>query len=339
MPVLIREKFFPLLLSLIAFACGICVLYFWYEDLDIAVADAFINALTFTLCIVGGASITKKYPTHVAAIIYSIFIGASAGFVSHNVASLLLQWWYDDSPSFHDLYNASCFARLLLHMVCACWIISLTAMKKRNDDLEEKMTHIADAVTLRKEAELFKLRQQLQPHFLYNSLNSINALILTLPDKAQEMVGKLSDFLRASVKRDAQTNIPLTEELQYIETYLAIESVRFGDRLNVVFEKDFTADMVIPPFILQPILENAIKFGVYGTTGTVTISIRISQEDDMLQIRIENPYTDVSRPATGTGFGLEGIARRLFLLHGRSDLLSTETDGDRFITILKLPQL
>jgi hypothetical protein len=90
---------------------------------------------------------------------------------------------------------------------------------------------------LLKEAELFKLRQQLQPHFLYNSLNSISALIMISPEKAQEMIGKLSDFLRSSVKREAEDKIPVSEELNYIQSYLAIESIRFGDACRSTFKK------------------------------------------------------------------------------------------------------
>ncbi len=337
MPILNNRRFFPVVLLLIAFAVGYGILHYLYEEEVLSAVDAFLSASVFTGCVWAGSSIAKNYPTHVAAIIYSIIIGMFTGFVSYTISGWLLQWWYAENTAFRDAYEASQFTRLLLHILSACWVISLGAMKRKNDDLEEKMTHIADAATLHKEAELFKLRQQQQPHFLYNSLNSINALILILPEKAQEMVGKLSDFLRASVKRDAAAYIPLSEELHYIETYLAIESVRFGDRLRVVVEKQFHEDAVIPPFILQPILENALKFGVYGTTGEVIIKIDIRQEEDLLQISIENPYMESSQPAIGTGFGLEGIARRLYLLYGRNDLLHTHKTPHTFITRLKLP--
>jgi len=212
--------------------------------------------------------------------------------------------------------------------------------------LEEQFKTLTDAATLHREAELYKLRQQLQPHFLYNSLNSINALILIQPDKAQEMVGKLSDFLRNSVKREVREQLPVAEELEYIQAYLAIEAVRFGDRLKVIFNKEFTDDAVIPSFLLQPILENAIKFGLYGRTGSVTIDMDIRLESFYLVITITNPFDPQNKPPTGTGFGLEGIRRRLYLLFGRTDLLETkvvhdpEANGENelFTTVLKIPQ-
>ena len=158
------------------------------------------------------------------------------------------------------------------------------------------------------------------------------------PDSAQEMIGKLSDFLRSSVKRESEDFLPVSEELGYIQSYLAIESVRFGDRLQVHIEKEYTDDAVLPPFLLQPILENAIKFGLYGKTGAVSIMIHIALEDEMLVLTIVNPYDADTQPPKGTGFGLEGIRRRLYLLYARTDLLETHKDDHSFTTILKIPQ-
>jgi LytS/YehU family sensor histidine kinase len=212
------------------------------------------------------------------------------------------------------------------------------ALRKNMQALNSRFLQHNDAAELLKEAELFKLRQQLQPHFLYNSLNSINALVMISPDKAQEMIGKLSDFLRGSVKREGEDIISVNEEIVYIESYLAIESVRFGDRLSVSFEKDYSEKATIPPFLFQPILENAIKFGLYGKTGKVQISINIKEEDNTLMLTITNPYDISYMPPKGTGFGLKGVGRRLYLLYARTDLLETSNDGQNFTTILKIPQ-
>lgn len=228
--------------------------------------------------------------------------------------------------------------RFIINWLVCGWIATYVAMTKRSDELESKYLQQSDASVLLKEAELHKLRLQLQPHFLYNSLNSISALTMIAPDKAQEMIGRLSDFLRTSVKREAQDRILIDEELAYIEAYLAIESIRFGDRLQVVFEKEYTDDATIPPFLLQPVLENAIKFGLYGKTGKVVISIHIFINDGMLTITITNPYDMESASPTGTGFGLKSIQRRLYLIFARADLLETQKDSESFTTILKIPQ-
>ena len=134
---------------------------------------------------------------------------------------------------------------------------------------EERKT---DAEKLAKEAELFKLRQQLQPHFLFNSLNSINALIGIRPEEARKMVQQLSDFLRGTIKKEETQWVKLKEEMQYLQLYLDIEKVRFGNRLATVIEIDeATQQMKLPALLLQPIVENAIKFGLYDTTGETVI--------------------------------------------------------------------
>ena len=104
------------------------------------------------------------------------------------------------------------------------------------------------------------------------------------------------------------------------------------------FEKEYTDDAVIPPFLLQPIIENAIKFGLYGSTGTVVITIHILLNGPMLIITITNPYDEDTQPPKGTGFGLTGVQRRLYLLYARADLLETKKENAHFTTILKIPQ-
>jgi hypothetical protein len=193
---------------------------------------------------------------------------------------------------------------------------------------------------LSREAELYKLRQQLQPHFLFNSLNSINALITIRPQQAREMVLKLSDFLRGTLKREDQQWIPLPEELQYLQWYLDIEKVRFGHRLSTEVSADAAAEQLqMPPMLLQPVVENAIKFGLYDTTEAITITIKAWQQDGMLFVQVQNPYDSaLQQPNRGTGFGLNSIRRRLYLLFARHDLLETSSDGLIFTTLIKVPQ-
>lgn len=191
-----------------------------------------------------------------------------------------------------------------------------------------------------REAELFKLRQQLQPHFLFNSLNSINALIMMRPKEAREMVLKLSDFLRGSLKREDDQWISFAEELNYLQLYLDIEKVRFGHRLATdIISGEGTDTRMMPPMLLQPVVENAIKFGLYDTTGDITISIKSWIEDNTLYISIQNPFdNELQQPHKGTGFGLTSIQRRLYLLFARQDLLETSAHENIFTTTIKVPQ-
>lgn len=335
---LFKDTFrFPLLLWLIAAIVGTCAVYYAEGKIGYAITDGLTSATAFTLTVMAALYIMRSYPTYVAAIAYAILIGCAAGIVSNSLAGLLFHL-INDVPADNALYENAASARFLAHCIAACWAISFHVIKEKNNSLEEKINRIADVATLHKEAELFKLRQQIQPHFLYNSLNSINSLILINPSQAQLMIGKLSDFLRLSVKRDTHGVVLLSDELDYINTYLDIETLRFNDRLKVSITGSYQPHTTIPPFLVQPILENAIKYGLYGNTGEVLIPIHISDTDTLLQLRIENPVNDENMPTVGTGFGLEGIRRRLFLLFGRDDLLRTERENSTFITTIRIPQ-
>ena len=193
---------------------------------------------------------------------------------------------------------------------------------------------------LAREAELFKLRNQLQPHFLFNSLNSINALIGINPDQARMMIQQLSDFLRGSIRREEQLWITVTDELQHLRLYLEIEKQRFGHRLSVHIETDESApDMKLPNMLLQPIVENAIKFGLYDTVGDINIKIAAKADGNFLNVVVKNPFDpETAVTKQGTGFGLSSVQRRLQLLFARSDLLETQVSGEQFTAIIKIPQ-
>jgi two-component system, LytTR family, sensor kinase len=196
----------------------------------------------------------------------------------------------------------------------------------------------ADAEKLAKEAELFKLRQQLQPHFLFNSLNSINALIGASPQEARKMVQQLSDFLRGSIRKEDNQTISFAEELEYLKLYLDIEKVRFGYRLKTTIDvPEETMSWKIPSFLLQTLMENAIKFGLYGTTGEVLISLRAFVTENHLQVSIINPFDPDMQTPKGTGFGLKSVRRRLYLLFGRNDLLDVNATENSFVVTFRIP--
>lgn len=190
-----------------------------------------------------------------------------------------------------------------------------------------------------KEAELFQLRQQLQPHFLFNSLNSISALVKSQPDNAREMVLKLSEFLRGTIRNEDDKWISIAEEIKFLTLFTDIEKVRFGHRLQVFFHvEDGLNQMTLPQLMIQPLLENAIKHSLYGLTGNVSINLYFRSKKSNLEVRIINPFDPKAGQAKGEGFGLEAISRRLFLLFGRYDLLKTNASSEEFTVELLIPQ-
>ena len=197
-----------------------------------------------------------------------------------------------------------------------------------------------EAEQMTKDAELSKLRQQLQPHFLFNSLNSISALAGSQPGKARHMIQQLSDFLRGTLKHDENQSVTLENELHHLALYLDIEKVRFGRRLQTTITITEEAQhLLLPSLLLQPIVENAIKFGLYDTTGDVMITIDAVKKETNLEVVISNPFDEETAVTTqGTGFGLASIQRRLFLLFARHDLVKTSRNDTTFTTTVLIPQ-
>jgi LytS/YehU family sensor histidine kinase len=238
--------------------------------------------------------------------------------------------------SVHDTWGIRFGAGFLLISSMSMFSLLWYSQQEQKESDNRKI----ETERLSKEAELFKLRQQLQPHFLFNSLNSISALTGTDPEKARHMIHQLSDFLRGTIRKDEQQWNTLDEELQYLQLYLDIEKVRFGYRLQteVIVDEEAT-QLRLPALLLQPIVENAIKFGLYDTIGEVLIKIEATVEHNNLKVAVQNPFDpETSQPLKGTGFGLMSVQRRLFLLFARQDLITTVKDKEHFITTILIPQ-
>jgi sensor histidine kinase YesM len=186
-----------------------------------------------------------------------------------------------------------------------------------------------------REAELRALRAQLNPHFLFNSLNSINALVGGDPEGARRMCEGLGDFLRKTLQIGARESVTLGEELALVDRYLAIEQVRFGDRLQVERAIDPRAlECALPPLLLQPLAENAVKHGVAGRIEGGTVRIAADVCDERLVVVLENPVDDTAPAREGEGLGLDNVRRRLEVLGGRdASLVVTRPDGRFRVTL------
>ncbi len=230
--------------------------------------------------------------------------------------------------------------KTIVIFLCLNWCALTNLLWYRLEEQSEMQGRLLATQNLAKEAELNKLRHQLQPHFLFNSLNSVYALTIINPTEAGTMITKLASFLRGTLKRDDEVWVNVAEEMEYIQLYLDIEKVRFSHRLTIdVRIEEETLGLCLPGTLLQPIVENAIKFGLYNTSAAITITIRVKLENNALVICVANPYDPEMKASNGTGFGLSAIRRRLYLLFADSNLLQTETqDNNLYITTLKIPQ-
>ncbi len=206
-------------------------------------------------------------------------------------------------------------------------------------NFKEKVKRESELKALIREAELHALKSQINPHFLFNSLNSISSLTMSDPLKAQEMVINLSTLMRYSLRHSQDEKVPFLTELENNKLYLSIEKVRFGDKLQPVFRVNESCyKSVIPNMILQPIYENAIKYGVYEATEPVEIITEASCNGEMLEISVSNTYDQGVKNKKGEGIGLRNIRERLQIIYGNPGLLMIKDNRKVFTITLSIPQ-
>jgi two-component sensor histidine kinase len=213
-------------------------------------------------------------------------------------------------------------------------ILTLVRVERRLRDREIRSAELArDAANARLEA----LSLRLQPHFLFNALNTISSTVYENPVAADEMIGRLGDLLRQSLRTATRHEIPVGEEMDTLDAYLSFVDARFGDRVRCRVETDPPArDLAIPAFMLQPLVENAVHHGASAEYGSTDIRVRVTKTDDHLDILVEN---DVARPSSADGerTGLGTTRDRLRLLYGGRATLETSTDDRRFRVAIRIP--
>ena len=272
---------------------------------------------------------------------YLAFIGIILSSIIVFASRHLLAALFADNPNYLLLLKNSFPVRwgiAFLLVICMAMICMMWYSFREQQEADKRRS---DAEALSREAELLSLQRRLQPHFLFNSLNSVSALAGTRPEEARKMIQQLSDFLRGTIKKEDDETVTLADELKHLQLYLDIEQVRFGHRLSTsVNAEEAALKMKLPALILQPITENAIKFGLYDTTENVTITIDAVKENNQLIVTVKNPYDpETAQPLRGEGFGLSSVQRRLYLLFARNGLLTTSAENRLFTTVIKIPQL
>jgi len=202
----------------------------------------------------------------------------------------------------------------------------------------EAQARALEARVLARDAELKALRAQVNPHFLFNCLHSISALTSADAARAREMCILLADFLRTTLRLGGKETITLQEELVLVRGYLAIEKVRFGARLHMEEEVEEKAmGLQIPPLLLQPLVENAIRHGIANLPEGGVIRLSAQCEQDGVTIRLENSFDPDSPSSLKTGLGLDNIRQRLDTRYGPEANISVRTQGNCFSVNLRLP--
>jgi two-component system LytT family sensor kinase len=218
-------------------------------------------------------------------------------------------------------------------------LVSVIVAQQTTRRLREQRTRERELALLAQEAEIMALKAQIRPHFLFNVLNSIYALIPAQPMQAQAMVERLADLMRHTLEAAEESLVPLSAELTSVQNYLQIEQIRLGDRLHITFDvNDAPLDALVPPLVFQPLVENAIKHGIapFGSAGRIEVRAAACSDGVELVVRDSGPGMAAGGEADGRGLRL--TTRRLRQFYGDRfllDLHNLEPTG--FESRLKLP--
>jgi len=333
------------LVSSIILLCWIAVYaYLIYDFADfnwqIALVDSLIcNGALAIACIILSNMLGYYQPKN-ERMLFLLLLTAILTAVVVFLTNYGLNYLFINQKAYQSFLDTTLPFRAIVIFLCLTWCALSNILWYRLEEQSAMQVRLLATQNLAKEAELNKLRHQLQPHFLFNSLNSVYALTIVNPAEAGTMITKLASFLRGTLKRDDEVWVNVAEEMEYIQLYLDIEKVRFSHRLTIDVQiEEETLGLCLPGTLLQPIVENAIKFGLYNTSAAITITIRVKLDNNALIISVANPYDPEMKATNGTGFGLSAIRRRLYLLFADSSLLQTESQNNNlYITTLKIPQ-
>jgi two-component system, LytTR family, sensor histidine kinase AlgZ len=187
------------------------------------------------------------------------------------------------------------------------------------------------------EARLQALQARIRPHFLFNSLNAVLALIRRDPKRAERSLEDLADLFR-TLMADARQFVRLADEISLLERYAEIEQLRLGDRLRISWELDAApSDALLPPMVLQPLLENAVYHGVEPGTGAGDVLVRIERRGERVLAAIENPYLEKGNQRAGNRMALDNIRERLALFFDAEARLETRIANGRYRVDIEIP--
>ena len=291
--------------------------------------------------------VTGGSPVHRLGAVRVAATAIVSSFLSSAVWLLLVRGWLaaitmlgvvnapsDMTPAFRAAAPTFFGFGFLLYLL-ALAVSYLAAAFEVSRDIERRGLELQ---VLAREAELRALRAQIDPHFLFNSLQSISALTTADPAAARRMCLLLADFLRDTLALGARDRIPLARELALAQRFLSIEQVRFGDRLRIDIDAGNAEAADVPPLLVQPLVENAVTHGIAHVLEGGVVRIRARRKVASLVLTVDNPC-DADRPSgRGTGLGLRNVRERLESAYGTEAFLHTEETDGRFVAKIEVPQ-
>jgi sensor histidine kinase YesM len=314
--------------------------------LNINMADALLDSIIFNLIYFGlGISLwytanfnsieTYTAPkitiNHIAAAVITSGIWILTGY-------FILVKIVKPIPAYETFLLDTLVWRFLIGILFYLIIVAIDYVIIYYNNFQAKQLRETELNSLVKEAELKTLKYQINPHFIFNSLNSISSLTISAPKRAQEMTIKLSSFLRATLSKNETQKNKLSDEIKNAQLYLDIEKIRFEEKFNFIKVVDKECSEVeVPSMILQPLFENAIKHGVYESIEQVSIILTCKQENEYMKITVENNFDPEAISKKGEGIGIKNIQNRLKLIYNQDNLLTVEKKEDIFRAHIYIP--
>jgi len=281
----------------------------------------------------GKVSFVRLVLTHLIAAAFISFVWLQAGGgISYLVLSS--ENFYAIRRQFSPQLSAIFTVGVLLYLLSVAFHYVLIAM----EESRRAESQAAEARVLARDAELKALKAQVNPHFLFNSLNSISALTSIDPSRARDMCVQLGDFLRLTLGLGEKTSVRFSEELDLLEKYMSIEKVRFGARLRMQETiQDDSRNCLLPPLLLQPLVENAVKHGIASLAEGGEIRLSAERQNGRLAIVVANSWDPEAPPRRSGGMGLKNVQRRLEARYGKDASLLVNAEGELFQVTLSLP--
>ncbi|MFC2094297.1 sensor histidine kinase [Bacteroidota bacterium] len=317
-----------------------------YIGTEIGLTASITDGLVFTF-LLGGIGLTLWYPARYIPIEKNsplkIILGHSIGALFTTVIWLsvgyfLLVGLFNFDTTYPPFFYSTLAWRILIGLLFYSLFVSFYYMIIYYTGFHEREIKEAELKNLVTEAELKSLKFQINPHFIFNSLNSMSALTELDPAKAKKMILKLADFLRFILKTNELEKNKLSEELKNIGLYLDIERIRFEDKFEYVEDTgEGCTNVEIPSMILQPLFENAIKHAVYETLDKVTLNLFCDIQNGFLKIVVQNNFDVAGIAKKGAGVGLKNIEERLKLIYHQNNLLEVKKEKDIFTVTLYIP--
>lgn len=274
---------------------------------------------------------------HLAAF---VSISAVAEAWSATLQVLFNPWGNRRPPTFWDTWSISLLYQIVIFLIAYALILAITYLVDSRANIARQMTETARLNEELSKAQLAALRRQMEPHFMFNTLNSIAALVRDhRNDAAVSMIVGLSEFLRRASQDSHRSQVTLGEEVEYLQRYVEIQQVRFGDRLDV--SVDIPVELLevqVPNLLLQPLVENAIKHGISKRAAGGVVRVTGARRDNNLCLSVYNDGPSFPEDWQANGVGLSNLRTRLQILHDRaSDLTMTNAGPDGVEVIVTLP--